>query len=231
MEKPIIGIVAKPIEVTDMWHYMSIVDDIRCVLVKNGAIVCGLLPTNKSIDFKLDEEIDDYNLSAEEIDDLEAIIKKIDGVVLEGGLVSNKYEEEIARICIKNDVPILGICSGFNNLVRALGGTVHIDSNIFHNQFGAKIAHEVLIEKDSKLYNILNSDKVIVNSIHTCITNENELKEYKVVAKCPIDNTVEAFELQDKRFVMGIKWHPELMDSMNGIFQEFVGECKKLYKK
>ena len=133
MEKPFIGIVSKPIEVTDMWHYMSIVDDIRCVLVKNGALVCSLLPSKSGIDFKLDEEIDSYNLSTEEIEDLEEVIKKLDGVVLEGGLVSNKYEEEVARICIRNDVPILGICSGFNNLVRALGGRVHIDSNIFHN--------------------------------------------------------------------------------------------------
>lgn len=227
MEKPIIGIVAKPIEEIDMWHYMSVVDDIRCVLVKNGALVCGLLPTKNDIDFKLDEEVDNYNLSDEEKADLEAIIKKIDGVVLEGGLVSNKYEEEIAKICIKNDMPILGICSGFNNLVRVLGGKVHIDSNIFHNQFGAKVAHEVLIEKDSKLYDILKNERMPVNSIHTCIANDSELKGYKVVARCPIDNTVEAFELPDKRFVMGIKWHPELMDSMNGIFKEFVSECNK----
>ncbi len=227
MEKPFIGIVSKPIEVTDMWHYMSIVDDIRCVLVKNGALVCSLLPSKSGIDFKLDEEIDSYNLSTEEIEDLEEVIKKLDGVVLEGGLVSNKYEEEVARICIRNDVPILGICSGFNNLVRALGGRVHIDSNIFHNQFGAKVAHEVLIDKDSKLYSILKTDRILVNSIHTCIVIDDELKEYKVVARCPVDNTIEAFELPNKRFVMGIKWHPELMESMNDIFKEFVGECKK----
>ena len=26
---------------------------------------------------------------------------------------------------------------------------------------------------------------------------------------------------------MGVKWHPELMDSMNRIFEEFVKSCKE----
>ena len=53
---------------------------------------------------------------------------------------------------------------------------------------------------------------------------------YKIVAKCPLDNTVEAIELENKRFVMGIKWHPELMEDMNPIFSEFVKECRSKYE-
>lgn len=227
--KPVIGIVGKPSMETDMWHYMEIVDDIRYILIKNNAIAVGLLPTEKKIEFKTDEELDTYVLTDDEKEDLETILNKLDGVILEGGLVSNQYEEEIAKLCIKKDIPILGICSGFNNLIRASGGKVHIDSNIFHNQFGSKIAHEVEIIKNSKLFNILKKTKINVNSIHTCVANENEIKEYKIVAKCPADNTVEAIELENKRFVMGIKWHPELMESMNSIFAEFVKVCGEKY--
>lgn len=223
--KPLIGIVAKPSLVTDMWHYMEIVDDIRYVLIKNGALVVGVLPTEEKIVFKNDEEPDSYILTDNEKSDLEMTLSKLDGVILEGGLVSNRYEEEIARICIEKDIPLLGICSGFNNLIRALGGKVHIDSSTFHNQFGSKIAHEIEIKQNSKLFGILKKTKVNVNSIHTCIATEDEIKEYKVVAKCPNDNTVEAIELENKRFVMGIKWHPELMESMNSIFEEFVRKC------
>ncbi len=128
--KPIIGIVGKPVMEKDMWHYMSIVDDIRYVLIKNNALAAGILPSEKKIEFKTDEELDTYLLTDDEIADLEMIISRLDGVILEGGLVSNQYEEEIAKICIEKDVPIIGICSGFNNLIRALGGNVHIDSNI-----------------------------------------------------------------------------------------------------
>lgn len=227
MKKVVIGIVAKPVVEKDMWHYMGIVDEIRYSLIKNNALVIGLLPTDAKLEFKIDEEIDHYKLSEIEKQDLESIIEKLDGVVLEGGLVSNQYEEEVAKIAIEKDIPIIGICSGFNNLVRALGGSVHIDSNIFHNQFGSKIAHEVEILRDSKLFKILKKEKIVVNSIHTCICRKEDIKGYKVVARCPNDNTVEAFELEGKRFVMGIKWHPELMDNMNEIFKEFVKECSK----
>ena len=227
--KPVIGIVGKPVIEKDMWHYMSIVDDIRYVLIKNNALAVGFLPSEEKIEFKIDEDLDAYVLTDEELNDLEEIISRLDGVILEGRLVSNQYEEEIAKICIKKDIPIIGICSGFNNLIRALGGKVHVDSNIFHNQFGYKIAHEVEIEKGSKLFNILKETKINVNSIHTCVVNENEVKGYKVVAKCPNDNTVEAIELENKKFVMGIKWHPELMESMNPIFAEFVKICGEKY--
>ncbi len=229
MQKPIIGIVAKPLIETDMWNYMEIVDDIRYVLVKNKALVVGILPTEEKINFKKNEEPDSYVLSDSERQNLEKIIVRLDGVVLEGGLVSNQYEEEIVKICIEKDIPIIGICSGFNNMIRALGGTIYIDSNIFHNQFGSKIAHDIDINEDSKLFKILKRKTMKVNSIHTCIVMEKDVQGYKVTAKCPLDNSVEAVELENKRFVMGIKWHPELMNSMNPIFEEFVKECSKKY--
>ena len=52
MEKAIIGIVAKPALVQDMWHYMEIVDDIRLALQKNDALAVGIIPTEKRVDFK-----------------------------------------------------------------------------------------------------------------------------------------------------------------------------------
>lgn len=225
--KPVIGIVSKPCIEIDMWHHFDIVDDIRYVLLKNGALVVGVLPTDRRLDFKCDEEVDTYVLSEEERSDLEETIELLDGVVLEGGLVSNAYEEEIARICIERDIPLLGICSGFNNVLRSLGDRVSIDVNTYHKQFGAKIAHDVVIEEDSKLYSILKEKRVMVNSIHTCIAKDADIEKFKVVARCPADDTVEAVELEGKRFVMGIKWHPELMESMNEIFKAFVEECRR----
>ncbi len=229
MIKPVIGIVGKPSMESDMWHYMEICDDIRYALIKNGALAVGILPTDKK-NFKYDDDSDNCSLSSDEIQDLENLIEKIDGVILQGGLVSNKYEEEIAKLCIKRDVPIIGICAGFNNLIRALGGKVHQSDNAFHNQFGSKTAHEVNISGDSKLFSILKTKKLYVNSIHNLVAKEEDIKEYKIVAKCPVDNTVEAIELEKKRFVMGIKWHPELMDDMNPIFEEFVKECSNKYE-
>lgn len=230
MIKSVIGIVGKPSMESDMWHYMEICDDIRYALIKNGALAVGILPTDKKNYFKYDDDLDNFSLSNDEIKDLENLIEKFDGIILQGGLVRNKYEEEIANICIKKDIPIIGICAGFNNLIRALGGKVHRSDNTFHNQFGSKIAHEVDIFEDSKLFSILKAKKLLVNSIHNFVAKEEDIKGYKIVAKCPVDNTVEAIELEKKRFVMGIKWHPELMDDMNSIFEEFVKECSNKYE-
>lgn len=226
MKKPLIGIVAKPKLETDMWYYTEIVDDIRYVVIKNGGSAIGILPTNQTLTFKLDDEKDETVLTQEEIEDLHNIIDKMDGIILTGGLVSNNYEEEIARYCIEKDIPLMGICAGFNNLIRALGGKTHLDNSGLHKQYGSRIAHNITIDNNSKLYEILKKGNIMVNSIHTYISSEDEIKEYKVVATCPIDNTVEAIELPNKKFIMGIKWHPELMPEMNEIFKSFIDNCQ-----
>ena len=44
------------------------------------------------------------------------------------------------------------------------------------------------------------------------------------------DGLVESFELPDKKFVLGIKWYPELMmdeESTKRLFKRFVEECEK----
>lgn len=230
MKKPLIGLVAKPKLETDMWYYTEIVDDIRYSIIQNGGLPIGILPTNKTLTFQLDDETDETILSQEEIDDLHTILNQMDGIILTGGLVSNNYEEEIARYAIEKDIPLMGICAGFNNMIRALGGKTHLDSSGLHKQYGSRIAHPIEIDTNSKLYQILKKDKINVNSIHTYISTHKEIKDYNIVATCPIDNTVEAIEIPNKKFVMGIKWHPELMPEMNVIFESFVETCKNITK-
>ncbi|MCX4366174.1 MAG: gamma-glutamyl-gamma-aminobutyrate hydrolase family protein [Bacilli bacterium] len=225
MKKPLIGIVAKPKLEADMWYYTEIVDDIRYKVIQNGGNALGILPTNKTMTFKLDDELDKTILSEEELTDLHDIIDKMYGIILTGGLVSNNYEQEIASYCIKKDIPLIGICAGFNNMIRALGGKTHLDNSGLHKQYGSRIAHNIVINRDSKLYQILKNDNIMVNSIHTYVTTKEEVIGYEIAATCPIDNTIEAIEMPDKKFVMGIKWHPELMDNMNEIFKSFIDNC------
>lgn len=221
--KPLIGIVAKTSIEDEMWHYLEIVEDIRLRLIEQNAQVIGILPPNKVLDFNKRKNV----LTEEEKKELEETILLCDGIVLEGGLASHLYEEEAARICIKHDIPVLGICACFNNLVRALGGVVHKDESKFHKKFAVSYAHEVSIEEDSKLFSILKRNQIMVNSIHENVCLEEEIKEYDVAARCDGDHTVEAIELKNKRFVLGIKWHPELMEEMTPIFEAFVTSCTK----
>lgn len=226
MNKVLIGIVGKPDNTENMWSYIEINNEIRECVIKNNGLAIGILP--QDLKFKREND-NEYFLDANEINDLEQIISRIDGIILQGGIVSNSYEQEIIKICLKKDLPILCICGGFNNMIKALGGTLSEDELNLHNQYGKSKVHEVVLKKESKLFHIIGKETIIVNSIHKKIALLNSVKNCDVVGVCTNDNTVEAIEVPNKRFAIGIKWHPELMSNekcMNNIFEYFIGSCK-----
>ena len=56
------------------------------------------------------------------------------------------------------------------------------------------------------------------------------MEGYAKISSVSYDNLVESFELADKRFVVGLKWHPELMLDDKGtqnMFKEFIKVCGK----
>lgn len=226
MNKVLIGIVGKPDNTENIWSYIEINNEIRECITKNNGLAIGILPQDSK--FKR-ENANEYILDIDEINDLEQIISRVDGVILQGGLVSNTYEQEIIKICLKKDLPLLCICGGFNNMVKALGGILKEDEVDLHNQYGKNKVHGVILKSNSKLCNIIGNEKIIVNSIHKKIATIDSIKNCNVVGICPNDNTVEAIEVPNKKFAIGIKWHLELMNNekcMNDIFKEFINSCK-----
>lgn len=221
--RPIIGIVGKPENMNERFHYIKINDEIKRKIIENKALPIGILPLDNK--YQLEGENNKYKLDSEDIKNITKIIKKMDGIVLQGGIVSNTYEEVIVRICIKYNKPILGICSGFNNMIRALGGNLSLEEKDIHNKYELEYAHEVILEKSSELYKVLKKDKILVNSIHRYVANEKNIQGFKIAAICPIDNTVEAIEIPNHKFAIGIKWHPEFMPEMNNLFKKFVESC------
>ena len=144
--------------------------------------------------------------------------------------MSAKFEVEIAKIAIEKDIPIIGICGGFNNILRAVGGDVKEDVTGSHDYFDKEYRHEDTLVEDSKLYKIIGKKDLQVNSLHFMIATEEMVKPYAKVTAYSYDGLVEAFEIPDKKFVMGFKWHPELMieeEYVHNIFKEFVDSCKK----
>lgn len=234
--KPIIGIISKPNTLCDhkLFTQQIIYDGIRCALLKNGAIVIGILPTQITNSFNPDDSFDNTQLTKDEIKDLNNLIDMCDGIVLEGGLSSASYEIEAAKYAIKNDIPLLGICSGFNNIIRALGGTPFLmKEDHIHNQDNCEIVHKNKIIKDTLLYNILKKEEIMVNSIHTIFARKDDIKNLEISAFSD-DGYVEAVELSKNKFLLGLKWHPEMMtdydEGMNQIFKTFIDSCKKNIK-
>ena len=225
MKRPIIGIIGKvqPQYGEDIWHRIDEVDEIRYLIVKNGGTAIMLLPTEITLKFN-DNDIE-YNtvLSDEEKNELYRQIDLCDGFILQGGLYSANYEIEMAKKIIELDKPLIGICAGFNNILRAIGTDVIEDKTKSHDIYDKEYRHEISIIKGTKLFDLVKKEKYNVNSIHSMIAPKGNVEKYARISAISYDNLVESFELDNKKFVMGIKWHPELM-----LEDEF---SDKLFKK
>lgn len=232
VKKPIIGIVAKNMEVTDAdgkWLKQITCSNLRCALICHGANVIALLPPKYTREFSEDDTGSiKNNLSVEEQFDLIEQIKLCDGIVLQGGMNSDYYEEFVAKYCFDHNIPTFGICAGFNNMVRGLGGTTvnDIDRSV-HARPDLKYAHDVIVEKDSILYSIVKTTNLKVNSIHSWVPKTlNNL----VASAYSADGYIEGVEAPNKKFFVGVKFHPELLFEtdkyQNAIIKAFVEACK-----
>lgn len=230
MKRPIIGIIGKvqPQYGEDIWHRIDEVDEIRYLIVKNGGTAIMLLPTEITLKFN-DNDIE-YNtvLSDEEKNELYRQIDLCDGFILQGGLYSANYEIEMAKKIIELDKPLIGICAGFNNILRAIGTDVIEDKTKSHDIYDKEYRHEISIIKGTKLFDLVKKEKYNVNSIHRMIAPKGNVEKYARISAISYDNLVESFELDNKKFVMGIKWHPELMledEFSDKLFKKFISKC------
>lgn len=228
MSKPIIGIVSK--------HYATykankidtyIRDDLKQAIFDNGGIAIGILPTEAKINYAGDDWKDE--LLKEEKGNLIAQIKLCDGIILQGGSETDNYESIVAKYCYDNDIPILGICAGQNNVARALGGTTFkIPNPEKHHKSFYEYAHNIKIDEKSKFYNIVKTTEMKVNSIHRrAIQNCPMLDK---VAFCE-DGYPDVIESKNKKFYIGVRFHPESLykidENMRNIFIKFIESCKR----
>ncbi len=231
MHRPLIGIIGKvePKHGEDIWHRIDEVDEIRYLIVKSGGTAITLLPTEETLKFNDNDIHDDKVLSDEEIKELYRQIDLCDGFVLQGGLYSSNYEIEIAKKVIELDKPLIGICAGFNNILRALGTDVVEDKTKSHDIYDKDYRHKIYVSTETKLYSLINKEEYFVNSIHSMIAPKENVEGYAKISSTSYDGLVESFELDNKKFVMGIKWHPELMledEFTKNLFKEFIEKCK-----
>ena len=228
--KPIIGIIGKvqPKHDEDLWHRIDEVDEIRYLIIKNGGIAITLLPTEATIKFNDNDIKDEKELDSEEIDGLYRQIQLCDGFILQGGLYSCNYEIEIAKKVIELDKPLIGICAGFNNILRALGSDVILDETKTHDIYDNSYRHPIKIEKDTELYKLVKKEEINVNSIHSRVATKELVEPYAKISSYSKDGLVESFEVPNKKLIMGIKWHPELLLNeayVDELFKTLIDKC------
>lgn len=219
----IIGIIMKPFltsQITgSLWKDLYVKQDFADIIAKYDATCIGIIPQGISLDR---ENSDDIDLSKEkELTDVEnnhliSQINLCDGLILQGGLSSHKYELFIAQYAIEHNIPILGICAGFNNIARAVGTEVEYDKELAekHDIYSSECCHSITIRGDAKILTRAElTEEVSVNSIHTMILNKasvnpsNERINIEAIAKdkgtLVISKvTVEDFSVNNTKFAL-----------------------------
>jgi gamma-glutamyl-gamma-aminobutyrate hydrolase PuuD len=176
--------------------------------------------------------------SAIKSEDLASLAHSFDGLLLPGsysnvdpveyGATHHEDKKDKARdssafnligLCIEQNIPVLGICRGFQEMNVALGGSLHPQVHeagfADHREkpnlgFDLKYAaaHPVNVEHNGLFADWLTTETTIdVNSLHN--QGVNQLAQpLAVEAKSP-DGLIEAFSLPSHPYFVGVQWHPE----------------------
>lgn len=136
---------------------------------------------------------------------------------------------------LRADKPLLAVCRGVQLLNVVQGGTLWQDVSaidhpvMLHSQFSPRgdLFHPVDIVQGSILHRLFG-DKLEVNSFHhQCLKEPG--KGLKITATAP-DGIIEAVEMPERRFVIGIQWHPEMLlsasDTMLPLFRQLMLACQ-----
>ncbi|MGE5381061.1 MAG: gamma-glutamyl-gamma-aminobutyrate hydrolase family protein [Methylocystaceae bacterium] len=140
------------------------------------------------------------------------------------------FELAMARWAVANDIPLLAICRGMQVLNVALGGNLYQDirgGRQMHYQNAPRDypIHDIIINEDTMLAGLLGRNVLRVNSFHHQAVKQvgNGLK----IGALARDGMVEAIEMENHKFVLGVQWHPESLIGPpgEGLFKALVKAC------
>ncbi len=225
--KPVIGIIARPDKI-DKFNVLSVVESYRKAIIESGGIPISILPPQLV-------EYNNYNpkelssLTNEEKDIIIQQIKLCDGILMPGGLKRYEHDRFITNYCLKENIPILGICLGMQLLATHINRDtlVFTDEDFSHSKPEIDKVHTVKIDKESLLFNIIGEEEIVVNSRHKY--KVTDIGEFSICCVSS-DGVIEAIEHKDKKFAIGVQWHPEnLMDTnpSKKLFEKFIESCRK----
>lgn len=229
----IIGIVGRVYYNKDNQKIIQLNDFLRRTLANYKDVVSILLlPTNK--DDYLSIEMGSDKIDKLDKEKLDYLLDMCDGFVVPGGTQWYKFDEYVIKYAMDKKKPLLAICAGFQCLCsmcamkRNKFDMTEKLKNDKHYGKPEEYIHRNIIIKDTLLGKILGKDIIKVNSVHHDYIDFSmvDLK----VASISEDNIIEAVELPNHPFLIGIGWHPEyLMDNEAiKIFDYFINTMKKI---
>ena len=186
-------------------------------------------------------------------------IENLDGLILSGGVdIDPKYygeentgksvdispimdeaESVLVRLAMETDLPILGICRGMQSLNVFCGGSLIQDIpsehgfSVVHRLEKPEIAfHDITIEKVSPLSEAIGFGTHHINSYHHQAIKT--LAPGFSAAAVSADGIIESIYCKDKRYVLGVQWHPErdyhAVPDSKKILDKFIKVCSETEK-
>lgn len=164
--------------------------------------------------------VDFDNDSNIEFNKVKGLIDMCDYFILQGGKDFYDIDLKIVRYLYDKNIPTLGICLGMQTMAMVFNGTM---GNINNHYSSDKYVHDIKIDKNSKLYEIIKKDNIMVNSRHNSYIISTDLKV------SAINNVIEAIEDKNKLFYIGVEWHPEsIYDENNKLIFDSLFNCNKI---
>ncbi|MFM7084888.1 MAG: gamma-glutamyl-gamma-aminobutyrate hydrolase family protein [Hyphomicrobium sp.] len=192
--------------------------------------------------------------------DLHTILDIADGILLSGSqsnISPEQYSQEppiapdqldpardrltlpLIRLALEKNIPLMGICRGFQEINVALGGTLHqavhnVEGFFDHREREDKSDTEQWdpvhnVKLSGKLQEWIGEEEIFVNSLHW--QGIKDIAPRLIPEAFSTDGLIEAVRgPEDHPFCLGVQWHPEWKALQNPVsiklFQKF-GEAVK----
>ncbi len=145
----------------------------------------------------------------------------------------DRFEIALVRGAIERDLPVLGICRGMQLINVAYGGSLlqHLPERFGHHEHlrvpgtfdGAD--HDVDLVEGTLAAQAAGETHHATKSHHH--QGVDRLGEGLLISGCSaMDGLPEAIEIPDRRFVLGVQWHPEA-DETSNVVRSLVAEASR----
>lgn len=238
MKKPMIGVL--PLYDTDKKSYWMLPEYMNAIEGAGGIPIMLPLTTDTEIIATLANQFDGFLFTGGHDLNPELYHEHAEVTCGELCIERDMMESILLQKVIELDKPAFGICRGLQLFNVMLGGTLYQDIPTSFQLHGNKfvnhkqsppytnLVHNVHIEKNNILYDILLTDTIKVNSYHH--QGIKMLSDKLTAVAVAEDGLIESVVMPNRSFVLAVQWHPEYSykvdDYSQKLFAAFVNASK-----